>query len=47
MKLNELSLRYNMFAWPIQGLVRAFRNEIEDRIKAKKTGRISAALAAE
>ncbi len=34
-------------AWPIQGLIRAFRDEIEDRIKAKKTGRISAALAAE
>ena len=23
-------------AWPIQGLVRAFREEIEDRIKARK-----------
>ncbi|MFE3837705.1 NADH-quinone oxidoreductase subunit NuoF [Pseudogemmobacter sonorensis] len=34
-------------AWPIQGLIRNFRNEIEDRIKAQKTGRISAALAAE
>ena len=34
-------------AWPIQGLIRNFRGEIEDRIKAKKTGRISAALAAE
>ena len=32
-------------AWPIQGLVRAFRNEIEDRIKAKKTGRLSAIAA--
>ena len=26
-------------AWPIQGLVRHFRGEIEDRIKARKTGR--------
>jgi len=34
-------------AWPIQGLIRNFRGEIEDRIRAKKTGRISAALAAE
>jgi NADH-quinone oxidoreductase subunit F len=34
-------------AWPIQGLIRNFRGEIEDRIKAKKAGRISAALAAE
>ena len=25
-------------AWPIQGLIRAFRDEIEDRIKAKRTG---------
>jgi len=32
-------------AWPIQGLVRHFRNEIEDRIKAKKTGRVSAVAA--
>ena len=32
-------------AWPIQGLIRAFRDEIEDRIKAKKTGRISAVAA--
>jgi NADH-quinone oxidoreductase subunit F len=32
-------------AWPIQGLIRAFRNEIEDRIKAKKTGRVSAVAA--
>ena len=32
-------------AWPIQGLVRAFRNEIEDRIKYKKTGRVSAIAA--
>jgi NADH-quinone oxidoreductase subunit F len=26
-------------AWPIQGLIRHFRDEIEDRIKAKRTGR--------
>lgn len=32
-------------AWPIQGLVRAFRGEIEDRIKYKKTGRVSAIAA--
>ena len=32
-------------AWPIQGLIRHFRNEIEDRIKAKKTGRVSAVAA--
>ena len=32
-------------AWPIQGLVRHFRNEIEDRIKHKKTGRVSAVAA--
>jgi NADH-quinone oxidoreductase subunit F len=32
-------------AWPIQGLVRAFREEIEDRIKAKKTGRMGAMAA--
>ena len=32
-------------AWPIQGLVRAFRGEIEDRIKAKKTGRMGAMAA--
>ena len=34
-------------AWPIQGLVRHFRDEIEDRIKAQQTGRVSAAVAAE
>ncbi|WP_460274579.1 NADH-quinone oxidoreductase subunit NuoF [Celeribacter sp. ULVN23_4] len=34
-------------AWPIQGLVRHFRDEIEERIKIKKTGRVSAAFAAE
>jgi NADH-quinone oxidoreductase subunit F len=33
-------------AWPIQGLIRHFRDEIEDRIKAQKTGR-STAVAAE
>ncbi len=32
-------------AWPIQGLIRHFRNEIEDRIKAKRTGRVSAVAA--
>ena len=32
-------------AWPIQGLVRHFRDEIEDRIKAKKTGRMGAMAA--
>ncbi|MCP3972195.1 MAG: NADH-quinone oxidoreductase subunit NuoF [Rhodobacteraceae bacterium] len=32
-------------AWPIQGLIRNFRDEIEDRIKAKKTGRVSAIAA--
>jgi NADH-quinone oxidoreductase subunit F len=32
-------------AWPIQGLVRHFRDEIEDRIRAKKSGRISAVAA--
>ncbi|MAQ86311.1 NADH-quinone oxidoreductase subunit NuoF [Psychromarinibacter halotolerans] len=32
-------------AWPIQGLIRHFREEIEDRIKAKKTGRVSAVAA--
>ncbi len=30
-------------AWPIQGLVRHFRDEIEDRIKARKAGRAVAA----
>lgn len=33
-------------AWPIQGLIRNFREEIEDRIKATKRGR-SGAMAAE
>jgi len=32
-------------AWPIQGLVRAFRGEIEDRIKANKSGRMGAMAA--
>ena len=29
-------------AWPIQGLIRQFRDEIEDRIRANKSGRIAA-----
>ena len=33
-------------AWPIQGLIRNFREEIEDRIKAQKKGR-RRAIAAE
>ena len=33
-------------AWPIQGLIRHFRDEIEDRIRARKTGR-TGAMAAE
>ncbi|MFN3292466.1 MAG: NADH-ubiquinone oxidoreductase-F iron-sulfur binding region domain-containing protein, partial [Gemmobacter sp.] len=32
-------------AWPIQGLIRQFRDEIEDRIKARKTGRMGAMAA--
>ncbi|MEM6466309.1 MAG: NADH-quinone oxidoreductase subunit NuoF, partial [Pseudomonadota bacterium] len=32
-------------AWPIQGLIRHFRDEIEDRIKAKRTGRVTAVAA--
>ncbi|RFU13554.1 NADH-quinone oxidoreductase subunit NuoF [Rhodobacteraceae bacterium W635] len=32
-------------AWPIQGLIRNFREEIEDRIKAQKAGRVSAVAA--
>ena len=32
-------------AWPIQGLIRHFRGEIEDRIKYKKSGRVSAVAA--
>jgi NADH-quinone oxidoreductase subunit F len=29
-------------AWPIQGLIRNFREEIEDRIKANNTWRMGA-----
>ena len=32
-------------AWPIQGLIRNFREEIEDRIKANKSGRMGAMAA--
>ncbi|MFA7432504.1 MAG: NADH-quinone oxidoreductase subunit NuoF [Gemmobacter sp.] len=32
-------------AWPIQGLIRHFREEIEDRIKTQKTGRMGAMAA--
>jgi len=32
-------------AWPIQGLIRHFRDEIEDRIKHKRSGRMSAVAA--
>ncbi len=32
-------------AWPVQGLIRHFRDEIEDRIRARKTGRLSAVAA--
>ena len=32
-------------AWPIQGLIRHFRGEIEDRIKARKLGRLGAMAA--
>ena len=32
-------------AWPIQGLIKNFRDEIEDRIAAKRTGRVSAVAA--
>lgn len=32
-------------AWPIQGLIRHFRDEIEDRIKHKRSGRVSAIAA--
>ncbi|WP_151718006.1 NADH-quinone oxidoreductase subunit NuoF [Gemmobacter serpentinus] len=32
-------------AWPIQGLIRHYRDEIEDRIKAKRTGRMGAMAA--
>lgn len=33
-------------AWPIQGLIKNFREEIEDRIKTQKSGR-SGSIAAE
>jgi NADH-quinone oxidoreductase subunit F len=33
-------------AWPIQGLIRHFRDEIEERIKAKRVGRGATVLAA-
>ena len=29
-------------AWPIQGLIRNFRDEIEDRIAHKRSGRVAA-----
>jgi NADH-quinone oxidoreductase subunit F len=32
-------------AWPIQGLIRHFRGEIEDRIRAKQAGRVTAVAA--
>jgi NADH-quinone oxidoreductase subunit F len=32
-------------AWPIQGLIRNFRDEIEDRIRHIRTGRKSAVAA--
>jgi NADH-quinone oxidoreductase subunit F len=32
-------------AWPIQGLIRNFRGEIEDRIKSQKLGRRGAIAA--
>ena len=32
-------------AWPIQGLIRHFRDEMEDRIRAARTGRVSAVAA--
>ncbi|NOX41512.1 MAG: NADH-quinone oxidoreductase subunit NuoF [Alphaproteobacteria bacterium] len=32
-------------AWPIQGLIRHFRDDIEDRIKSKRNGRISSVAA--
>ena len=34
-------------AWPIQGLIRHFRSEIERRINAKRAGKSSALIAAE
>ncbi|RMD49941.1 MAG: NADH-quinone oxidoreductase subunit NuoF [Alphaproteobacteria bacterium] len=32
-------------AWPIQGLIRHFRDEIEDRIRARRSGRVTAVAA--
>ncbi|MEL6336745.1 MAG: NADH-ubiquinone oxidoreductase-F iron-sulfur binding region domain-containing protein, partial [Pseudomonadota bacterium] len=32
-------------AWPIQGLIRHFRGEIEDRIHARQKGRLGAMAA--
>jgi NADH-quinone oxidoreductase subunit F len=32
-------------AWPIQGLIRHFRDEMEDRIRARKRGRVTAVAA--
>ncbi len=32
-------------AWPIQGLIRHFRDEIEDRIRHKRAGRVRAVAA--
>ncbi|MFN4101524.1 MAG: NADH-quinone oxidoreductase subunit NuoF [Pararhodobacter sp.] len=32
-------------AWPIQGLIRNFRDVVEDRVRAQKTGRVSAVAA--
>jgi len=32
-------------AWPVQGLIRNFRDEIEDRIRHKRSGRVSAVAA--
>ena len=29
-------------AWPIQGLIKNFRDEIEERIRANKAGRMAA-----
>jgi len=33
-------------AWPIQGLINNFRDEIEDRIKAQISGKTTRAVAA-
>jgi NADH-quinone oxidoreductase subunit F len=32
-------------AWPIQGLIRHFRDELEERIEAKRKGRVTATAA--